>query len=279
MKQSYKKKLALLVLAGILACCLLGCKTQEEIAQTQSQINAKTLQEIVIKQELEREQRLMKVTGMGQVAVDPDVATVSLSATVQGADAETVNANNEALMDEVYTAIKSIGVLESDIRAQEVVSPVYEVVKGVNEITGYTATNYITVRLYNVKRAGDLAAAIMQAGAEVLQIEYHLLDETTAYQEALAAAVEDANQKAAVMAGSAGVDLQGPVNIEENQELAKNINKVLVYESPALNTQEGEAEEGLSPAAIQASQITVSAEVVVEFQTRWPSTTTPAPVQ
>ena len=271
MKQTVRKWLALFLLVGIFFA-IAGCKTQEEIDRTQSQLNAKTVQEIVIKQELEREQRLMEVTGMGKVDADPDVATIYLAVTVQGKNAEEVNENNRVLLDTVFAAIKSVGVADEDIRTQEITVPVHETIKGVSEIVGYTVTNTITVRLHNVTRTGDLVTTAMQAGVEILQIEYHLLDETAAYQEALAVAVLDAKKKAATMAASAGVDLEGPVSMHENIEVMQNITKVLVYESTALNVQSADDQEALQTTAIQPSQITVSAEVLAVFQMKWPST-------
>ncbi|MDL2257636.1 SIMPL domain-containing protein [Eubacteriales bacterium OttesenSCG-928-K08] len=255
---------------------LLGssCKTQEEITQQQNQQN-KTTQEIVIKQELEREQRTMSVVGVGKVYADPDVATINVSVVNQAETVEETQQQSALLMEQVLLAIREQGIADSNIRVQEVTAPVHDNSKNPSEVTGYSITNNITIKLSNVKKTGDLVTSMILTGAEILQIEYHLLDETVHYQQALALAVEDAQDKAQIMAASAGVDLQGPVAMQEDIEVMQAITKVIAYESPTVSVQA--TEDGLSPTSqIQPSQITVAAEVSIDYMVKWPGSPIPA---
>ncbi|MDR1619541.1 MAG: SIMPL domain-containing protein, partial [Clostridiales bacterium] len=185
------KKLLLLALCGA-ALLALGCKTPDEIEEdVRSGI---TTQEIVIKQELEREKRTLTVTGVGTMEIEPDVALVELSVSVQGATAEEAQALNGEVMSAVLLAIKENGILDENIKTRMVaVLPVRGVDKDAGDIVGYTAANTISITIIHVKRTGEIVSAAMQAGAnELVSIEFHLQDETEAYREALAKAVEDA---------------------------------------------------------------------------------------
>lgn len=278
-----KKKIAwLLACAAVLCMLLMGCKTQEDIDRQMQQAiqnaSKSSSQEIVIKQELAREERLLNVTGTGKVDAEPDLASVMLSVYVVAETAEEAQASNSALMAEVLAAIKAMGITDQNIKTQEIsVFPLHDNTKAVTEVTGYSATNTITVKLHNVKRTGDLVTAAMQAGAsEVLQIEFQLLDETAAYQQALSEAVEDANNKAAIMAEKAGVELRGPMLIVEDIEVMQNMADVLLYESAITNAQtQGDGTVTSTP--VQAGQITVTAQVRIDYSLLWPATPTPSP--
>lgn len=271
------ERAALLCVAiGLTLFGLASCKTPEEISYQQSLQNPKTTQEIVIKQELEAEERVLSTTGAGKVDVDPDIATVRLSVHVQAATAEEAQQHNSELMKAVLTQIKSNGIADADIKTQAItVLPVQENVKGATEITGYSATNTVSLKIRNVKKTNEVIDAAVKAGANVvLPLEFYLIDETKAYQQALALAVEDAYTKANIMAKAAGFELNGPKIVHENYDVAQNAPDVLLYEGvvPGQPLEEGDN----SPAVpMQAGQLTVNAQVTIDFHIKWPPSATP----
>ena len=264
------KKTLVCILLCIMLSAATGCKSPEEINQTEQQ-KPSTQQEIVIKQELEAEQRVLTVTGNGKVDAPPDIATVQLSVFVQSKTVEEAQNQNTQQMEAVLAAIKTMGIKDENIQTQEVtIYPIQDYDKNPPVITGYRATNAVTVEIHNIKITGELIAAALQAGAnEVLSVEFHLLDETEAYQEALAAAVADANAKAQVMAETAGVDLDGPILVQECASNIQNANDNLRF---AAAEQPADADAGTAVTPIQAGQITVSAQVTIQFKLSWPST-------
>lgn len=266
------KKALLCILLCIMLSAAAGCKSPEEINQAEQQQKPGTQQEIVIKQELETEQRILTVAGNGNVDAQPDVATVQLSVFVQSKTVEEAQTQNSQQMEAVLAAIKTMGIKDENIQTQEVtIYPIQDYDKNPPAITGYRATNTITVEIRDVKITGELIAAALQAGAnEILNVEFHLLDETEAYQEALAAAVADAYAKAQVMADTAGVDLDGPLLVQEGASNIQNANDNLRF---AAAEQPADADSGTAITPIQAGQITVSAQVTIQFKLNWPSVT------
>ncbi|HWR23618.1 MAG TPA: SIMPL domain-containing protein [Feifaniaceae bacterium] len=264
------KKAIACALICILIAAAVSCKTPEEINQTVQQPN-KDPQQIIIQQPAQPDERLLSVTGKGKVDAQPDVSTIQLSVYVQAATAEEAQTQNSVLMDAVITAIKGLGVAEKDMKTQEItVYPIMDNPKNTQEITGYSATNSITVKLRDVKKTGELVTLATQAGAnEVTGISFELLDETSAYRQALADAVADANAKAAIMAEAAGAQLDGPMTIQEVGYTADMDEQLQYAAMPA------KADTDVAT-PVQAGQLTVSAEVAVQFKLKWPAAT-PAP--
>ncbi len=270
-KGEHMKKAIVFTLLCVLVFAGVSCKSPEEINQAVQQQN-KEPQQIIIQQPVQPEERLLSVTGKGRVDVQPDVATIQLSVYVRAATAEEAQAQNNVLMDAVITAVKGLGVAEKDIQTQEItVYPIMDNPKNTQEITGYSATNGIIVKLRDVKKTGELVTAATQAGAnEVTSINFELLDETVAYQQALADAVADANVKAAIMAEAAGAGLDGPMTIQEGASYTTDMSEQLQYAAMPAKTDTDVA------TPVQAGQLTVSAEVTVQFKLKWPAAT-PAP--
>lgn len=265
------KKAIVFTLLCVLIAAVVSCKSPEEINQAVQQQN-KDPQQIIIQQPVQPEERLLSVTGKGKVDAQPDIATIQLSVYVQAATPEEAQTQNSILMDAVITAVKGLGVAEKDIQTQEItVYPIMDNPKNTQEITGYSATNSITVKLQDVKKTGELVTLATQAGAnEVTSINFALLDETAAYQQALADAVADANAKASIMAQAAGAQLDGPMVIQEGTSYTTNMNEQLQYAAMPAKTDT----DVTTP--VQAGQLTVNAEVTVQFKLKWPAAT-PAP--
>lgn len=280
-----KKRLqSLLLVLLLLAAALLmaACKSADEIEDARASQQAKTTQEIVIKQEVQREKHVLTVTGTGSIDVDPDIATVQLSVVVQAATAEEAQLSNSALMADVLRAVKAKGIRESDIKTQEITVIPLQDAKNQQEITGYNATNTISLRIRDVKRTSEVIDAAVQAGANVvLPLEFYLLDETQHYQDALAAAVQNAYTKAEIAAEAGNFRIVGALTVHEDMEAAANTPDVLLYEG-IVPTVRQEADEGEEPEAVtvtplQAGQLTVNAQVTVEFEYTWLPAQSPAP--
>lgn len=263
------KKTIVCLLACLTLLAVAGCKSPEEI--TQNPPEQRTSQEIILKQELQEEQRTLSVSGSGEVDAKPDLATARFSVFIQAKTAEEAQAKNSETMTAVLDAIKSMGVLEKDIQTQEIsVYPVQDYEKNPPAITGYTATNTISVEIRNMDKTGELITAATQAGAnEVLSVEFKLQDESSFYQQALQSAVADAQAKAQAMAEAAGVELDGPLDMQESENVTS---PQYMMETPA-----ADKPEGTINTPVQSGQITVTAQVTIEYKLIIPAT--PKPIQ
>lgn len=263
------KKTIVCMLACLTLLIAAGCKSPEEI--TQNPPEQRTSQEIVLKQETQEEQRTLSVSGNGEVDVKPDVATVRLSVFVQAKTAEEAQTQNSEKMTAVLDVIKSMGVQEKDIQTQDIsVYPVQDYEKNPPAITGYAATNTITVEIYDMDKTGELITAATQAGVnEVLSVDFKLQDESKFYQQALQSAVADAQEKAQAMADAAGVELDGPLDMQESGSVSA---PQYMMEAPAAD----KAEESVNT-PVQSGEITVAAQVSIVYKLKIPAT--PKPVQ
>ncbi len=207
---------------------------------------------------------LVNVVGTYEERLTPDMAIVSLGVQTTGTTAaEASNANNE-LMTAVIAAVKAAGIEDTDIQSTSIgLSPVYaqpsrDDPNAPPTITGYRATNTVSVRVLDLDQVGAILSAGLGAGANQLGgISFALQDRTQPYLDALAAATLDARRKADAIAVAAGMVVSGIVEItEESGGIPRPLAASIAY-----------AERGFGGAApIEAGEIVVQARVHVQFR-------------
>lgn len=152
------------------------------------------------------------VTGEGRVDAVPDLATISLGVTTEARTAAEALSANNAAMAAVLDRLGAAGVAERDLQTTGLsVNPVwsgYERTGGRPEITGFQATNVLTVRVRALDRLGGILDAAVKDGANTLNgLSFGLAAPQPALDEARARAVADARRKAEIIAGAAGARL------------------------------------------------------------------------
>jgi hypothetical protein len=157
----------------------------------------------------------MTVSGTGEVAAAPDMATISLGVTTEGMEAAEAMRRNSEAMTAVLAAVAAAGVAERDVQTSALsVSPRWEPPRP-NEtaprVSGFVATNIVTVRVRDLDALGGVLDAVLGEGANTLNgLSFGVADDTALRDAARQAAVADAARKARVLAEAAGVTL-GPV--------------------------------------------------------------------
>jgi uncharacterized protein YggE len=157
----------------------------------------------------------MTVSGIGEVAAAPDMATISLGVTTEGMEAAEAMRRNSEAMTAVLAAVAAAGVAERDVQTSALsVSPRWEPPRP-NEtaprVSGFVATNIVTVRVRDLDALGGVLDAVLGEGANTLNgLSFGVADDTALRDAARQAAVADAARKARVLAEAAGVTL-GPV--------------------------------------------------------------------
>lgn len=157
----------------------------------------------------------LTVTGEGQSRVAPDLATVQLGVTTQAESASAAMRQNAEQQGAVIAALREAGLAEADVQTSGLnLNPLMRYGDGVApEVTGYQASNLVTVRVAEMERLGEVLDAIVAAGANEIQgIQFTREDGADTLDEARREAVEDARRKAEVMAEAAGVTL-GPIMV------------------------------------------------------------------
>jgi uncharacterized protein len=158
--------------------------------------------------------RTITVTGEGIVQATPDQAVISLGVTTTEDTAVAALAANSAALAEVIDQLKAAGVDPADLQTSNLsLNPNwsnYESVSG-SAISGYTATNLLTVRVRALDDLGGILDAAVSDGANTMNgITFGLANPTPVLNEARALAVADATARATVLATAAGAAL-GPI--------------------------------------------------------------------
>jgi uncharacterized protein YggE len=169
--------------------------------------------------------RHLDVVGIGEVRAAPDMAEVTLGVVSQGATAVEVAQKNAAAMRRVLEAAKALGIEERLIRTTQLtlIRRPAEVrrgpgasVEGLSAGDGggpeaeliYEMTHLVHVQIGDLEKLGSFLDQAVQAGANRLQGVQFVSTRARDYEDqAWAAAVQDAQRKASVLAEAAGVRL------------------------------------------------------------------------
>jgi uncharacterized protein YggE len=160
------------------------------------------------------------VHGSGRITIKPDTATfsVGIDATANKAGAAMDQAS--AKMAAIIAALKAKGVADADRQTTQIsLNPTYDYNNGNDRprLTGYQASQSLSVKVRRIEDAGNLIDAAVDAGAnQVGGISFTVDDPSSATDQARTAAVADARHRAEALARAAGVTLGAPINIIEN---------------------------------------------------------------
>ncbi|MFP4644479.1 MAG: SIMPL domain-containing protein [Spirochaetales bacterium] len=206
------------------------------------------------------EQRHIEVSGEASMSVEPDMATVVFAVVSSGEDANEVREENEQRSGSALDTVRALGIVESRIRMQSLrLRPIREWDSDSREYQdrGYEAVREVRVEVHDLEVLADLVAAVFEEGANRLdRVSYDLRDRSQAADEALRAAVEDAERKANTIASALGVQV-GRVHSIGEQSFS--------FPRPMLRTAELESASGDSQ-AYAPGEIEISAGVTAVFE-------------
>lgn len=170
--------------------------------------------------------------GKGEVSAVPDSATAYLGVTATGTTvAEAQNKTNE-LSTKVINSIMSQGISEKDIKTTnysinpnygsgEPVPMMYPVRGGGNNITGYTVSQNLEIKISPIDKLNKVVDAATTAGANEVQGANFTFSDSLLKKlqnEARQEAVSDAKDKANSLAQASGIHLGRIVNVVESDQ-------------------------------------------------------------
>ena len=162
----------------------------------------------------------------GEAYVAPDQATVTGGVVSFAPTSRGAADSNAEQMNDVVVALRRAGVEARDIQTQNLsLSPQFNY-NGSDgappTITGYQATNNVTVRVRDVSKASDLLTTMFEAGANnVFGPNFSLTDDTDAVAEARAEAVADATLQANAYANAFGLKIVRVLRVSERGRQAQ----------------------------------------------------------
>ncbi len=162
-------------------------------------------------------ERTISVSGTGSVSLPPDIVVVNIGVQTQGDNVAQSVAENNRRAAQVTEAIRAAGVAEEDVRTTYFsVSPQqqYDPQGMPTGAVTYWVDNTVTATLRQVEQLGDLLEAALGAGANSINgVQFGVDDATQAETEARQLAMDDARQRAELVAAAAGATLGEPISI------------------------------------------------------------------
>ena len=161
---------------------------------------------------------LLSVSAHAEASRVPDVATMSTGVVTQSADANAALKANSAQMNKVVAAIRAAGIAERDIRTSGInIHPQYRYAENQPPvITGYQASNTVSIRVRDVARLGEVLDALVASGANQVNGPNFEIDQPEAvYDEARRAALELAQARARMYADALGLRVRRIVSVSE----------------------------------------------------------------
>lgn len=161
---------------------------------------------------------LLSVTASAEASRVPDVATLSAGVVTQATDANAALRANSQQMEKVVAAIRAAGIDGRDIQTTGIsVHPQYRYAENQPPaITGYQASNTVSVKVRDVARLGEILDALVASGANQVHGPNFEIDEPEAvYDEARQAALKKAQARAELYARALGLRVRRIVSIGE----------------------------------------------------------------
>lgn len=198
------------------------------------------------------------VTGEGVVQAVPDLATIALGVTTQGATAAEAMDANSAALAKVIARLKAAGIEDRDLQTQNLsLNPNWSATTpdgSAQVITGYTANNMLSVRVRDLAKLGAVLDAAVGDGANTLNgLSFDLAQPRPAEDAARKAATEDARARAELLAAAAGVKLGRVLSISESQS----------YGGPMPVAYKADAAMAVP---VQAGEVGVQASVTITYE-------------
>jgi uncharacterized protein YggE len=206
----------------------------------------------------------ISVTGVGEVIVVPDTATIQIGVQVFDEELAAAQATSIEQITAIIETIRDAWIEDKDIQTSNYsvqIRQQYDNQGIATAVLGYDIFNTLSVTVRDLDELGTILDQVVAAGAnQIYGIYFFTADLTAATEQAREAAVKDAQERASQLAAAAGVDVGRIVNISEG------------YSSAPLPTdygkggRAGDMAEGNAAVPIQPGSQTVQISVSVTYE-------------
>ncbi len=202
-----------LLLVTLIIFSLAACKEESEITPGPTAVPEQP--NVIVNNEAVEPDHTIVVNGHGEVTAEPDFATISIVTVGASATSEEAASLCETLTQQVKEIAGAQNVLSKDLTVTGVtLSSTTRESDGA--VTGYTARQTITIIEDDISKVNTILSPIIDARiTESYEVTYSLTDASSAYAEALAAAVADAKEKAEAIALASDVSLDSVLLVTE----------------------------------------------------------------
>lgn len=183
----------------------------------------------------------VSVSGTGSVSVPSDRARIRVAVETEGTSAAQAADRNAQLMDAVIRAARNVAGPDATIGTSGYrLAPRYTVDRSApagQRITGYQATNTVSVTLMDVERMSAVVDAALGAGANRIDdLSFFASDTEPARLQAIAMATRSARAEAEVLAETLGLAVLGPESVSIGQAMPVSPRRDMVMLESAVAT-------------------------------------------
>ena len=210
----------------------------------------------------------ISATGSASEARAPDQAEVTFGVQATGKTSEEAQDTLNRQMERVIAAVKETKLPGLVTQTQGLsLSPEYEQERNnarssTPRIIGYRCSNSVHARTSEVGKVGKIIDAAVAAGAnQVMGISFSLKNDAEAKRDAIRKATADAKAKAQAMADALGVSLGRVMQATTGGVQARPYR----YNMPQDAMMRGTMEAMATATPVEAGEVSVSADVTVEF--------------
>ncbi|MBR0782775.1 SIMPL domain-containing protein [Bradyrhizobium iriomotense] len=161
----------------------------------------------------------ISVSGEASVSVAPDLAQIDAGVANDAKTAKEASDANNAAMGKVLLALKGAGIAEKDYQTSRLsLQPQYGQNKstGASPVTGFRASNRVTVKIRDVTKVAGIIDTLVAAGAnDIGNISFEVTQASKLLDDAREQAVADSRRKAEIYAKATGVTLGAPLSVSE----------------------------------------------------------------
>jgi uncharacterized protein len=200
---------------------------------------------------------LIKVSGEGEMAIQPDSASVNLGIITESKQVITAQQQNSHEVTKVIDSLISLGITKNNIQTFDYrIESDYDYDQGKQIFRGYKITHILQVKIEDLSIVGKVVDTAVQNGVNyVSNVQFTVKDKESFYKQVLVMAVNNAIERAKTIAGTLNVSLiPTPRLIIEGGRTVQ----------PVFN-QTGAFVKGAASTQIEPGQITVKADVIAEF--------------
>ncbi len=204
------------------------------------------------------------VSGMAEQEVAPDMAHIDVGINVRAADAETARTQEAQIASQIRRALLGLAITDNDL--QNTSYYLYQEYKvdrsGVRTADKYVLDSSIKVTVKDLDKLSQVIDNVVEAGAtNISNITYALSTQNIIQRQLLATAVENARDKAAVVANAGSRTLGNMLSADIN---SFDGGTIVAYGANKLRSTTNLAEDGVAT-KLSPGKIKLNARVQVVF--------------
>lgn len=200
---------------------------------------------------------IIKVKGEGEIAVQPDTASVNLGVVTESKELIRAQQQNTSVGNKVIDSLIALGIDRNQIQTFDYrIEPIYDYEEGKQIFRGYKITHILQVKIDNLSIIGNVVDTAVQNGANyVANVQFTTRYKDAYYQQALVRALNNASSKAKTIANSLRVTLNPtPLLVIEGGDIPHP------FESQSIAFA-----KGVSSTQLQPGQLIIKASVAADF--------------